>query len=885
MTSFRPRDDKDWDYVRPAADLQPFLRWDERGPGIFELVVLDGWPSKVVSNCPDGSYATKDLFERHPTLNAWRYYARQDDTLVLDNGEKANPLTREGVTRENRNVAEAIVFGANKPRLGLFIIPSVDAQAMTAQDVVDSVWPALERSNLSEPAYARLSRDMIFVLSTDTDYKRTDKGTIIRAAFYRDFKEQIEAAYVEDETSGTLVLEGPELRQFLHKSLMSISSFQDAGPISDETDLFSLGVDSLQATMLRKLIVKSLSIGSNPLGGNFVFDNPSIEAMAVELTNLRSGVSAEVVPIEEQMAALIKKYSDFTELDGQRSTSETTGGCFVVTGATGSLGAHIVAHLVGLQHVDKVFCLVRARSPRHARCRVRRSLQERRIYHTLLSSELAKIVALPSDFAEARLGLDAETYTAVTSHLSGVIHSAWSVNFNYSLRSFEKDCIAGARHLIDLCLASQLDRPAHFNFCSSVSAVAATPGGFAPESLPESLSFAQNMGYAQSKLVTEHICMEAAKKIKICARVLRVGQIVADTKYGIWNATEAIPLIFQSALTTGILPNLDENPSWLPVDIVAKSVSEISLSSTMASGVVNLVNHNTFHWTRDLLPMLKQAGLVFEGASQREWIAKLRASDPDPAKNPAIKLVDFFAGKYDRDTPRQSLYHESSGARANAPSLRTATALDSGLVAKFIKFFTTECWNSSSPTKQNEQHVLFLCGPCGSGKTTAAMRISTDLHIPNIEGDELHTAQAIESMRSGKPLSDEDRWSWLERVRHAALLKLQDGNSGSPIQQVTVSCSALKRSYRDDLRKLTSENNVSVAFIMLTGAAHDLRNRVTVRHQQEGHYMKAQMVDSQLDALEMAADEETDITPIDTRRHLEEVLEDVIDCVKDVLDM
>jgi len=142
MTSFRPRDDKDWDYVRPAADLQPFLRWDERGPGIFELVVLDGWPSKVVSNCPDGSYATKDLFERHPTLNAWRYYARQDDTLVLDNGEKANPLTREGVTRENRNVAEAIVFGANKPRLGLFIIPSVDAQAMTAQDVVDSVWPA-----------------------------------------------------------------------------------------------------------------------------------------------------------------------------------------------------------------------------------------------------------------------------------------------------------------------------------------------------------------------------------------------------------------------------------------------------------------------------------------------------------------------------------------------------------------------------------------------------------------------------------------------------------------------------------------------------------------------------------------------------------------------
>ena len=53
-------------------------------------VVLDGWPSKVVSNRDDGSYATKDLWERHPDFpakNAWRFYARRDDTIVLSNGE------------------------------------------------------------------------------------------------------------------------------------------------------------------------------------------------------------------------------------------------------------------------------------------------------------------------------------------------------------------------------------------------------------------------------------------------------------------------------------------------------------------------------------------------------------------------------------------------------------------------------------------------------------------------------------------------------------------------------------------------------------------------------------------------------------------------------
>ncbi|KAK4999986.1 hypothetical protein LTR66_001074 [Elasticomyces elasticus] len=61
----------DWDYVRPTAALLPYLRWEEQGLDIYELCVLEGWPSKVASNRPDNSYATKDLFEKHPaTPNA-----------------------------------------------------------------------------------------------------------------------------------------------------------------------------------------------------------------------------------------------------------------------------------------------------------------------------------------------------------------------------------------------------------------------------------------------------------------------------------------------------------------------------------------------------------------------------------------------------------------------------------------------------------------------------------------------------------------------------------------------------------------------------------------------------------------------------------------------
>jgi long-subunit acyl-CoA synthetase (AMP-forming) len=123
--------------------LLPYIRWEECLPGIDELSVLEGWPSKVASNLPDGSYATKDLFEKHPTTpNAWRYYARLDDTLVLENGEKANPLIIEGVARNHPDEGEAIAFGANKDRLGLFVIRRANSATKTDEEIIDAVFQA-----------------------------------------------------------------------------------------------------------------------------------------------------------------------------------------------------------------------------------------------------------------------------------------------------------------------------------------------------------------------------------------------------------------------------------------------------------------------------------------------------------------------------------------------------------------------------------------------------------------------------------------------------------------------------------------------------------------------------------------------------------------------
>jgi carbohydrate kinase (thermoresistant glucokinase family) len=533
-----------------------------------------------------------------------------------------------------------------------------------------------------------------------------------------------------------------------------------------------------------------------------------------------------------------------------------------VTGVTGSLGAHVVANLVSQSSVHKVYCLVRAPNKQFARHRVRDSLRERLAYHTLSLSTKSKIVALPSNFGEANLGLEQSDYDEVSNSITHLIHLAWSVNFNKGLESFEGDCIAGAKNLMNLCLAAKRPEPASFNFCSSVSATAATPGNVVPEALPATLSYAQGMGYAQSKLVTEHLCDRASQQTSLKARVLRVGQIIGDTQHGVWNAIEAIPLMLQTANTIGALPELDETPYWLPVDTVAKACSEIACSGA-ESGVMNIVNDKSFYWTRDLLPLLREAGLEFETVSQQEWIRRLRSSEADPVKNPPIKLVDFFASKYDNNKPRRSLAHATSRALGFSPSLQNASVIGKEIVTKIVAQLDKR-W--SAQQAQNEPAVIIVGGPCGSGKSTVARSLSDTINVPMIEGDDMHSRAARQRMADHVPLTDADRLSWLAHIRGAVMDRLRSTKAPA----VLVTCSALRSLYRQELRMLQEIAGARTVFIMLeTDSREELKTRLSER---QGHYMAPAMVDAQVDLLEVAGDDEIDVVAVNATRSLDEVI-------------
>jgi carbohydrate kinase (thermoresistant glucokinase family) len=138
-------------------------------------------------------------------------------------------------------------------------------------------------------------------------------------------------------------------------------------------------------------------------------------------------------------------------------------------------------------------------------------------------------------------------------------------------------------------------------------------------------------------------------------------------------------------------------------------------------------------------------------------------------------------------------------------------------------------------------HLVFM-GVSGSGKTTAANAVNERLGWEFAEGDDFHSPEAVEKMAAGHQLTDADRMPWLGRL--AAWAREHD-RAGRP---TIMSCSALRRSYRDVLRT----GGEHTCFVHLVGDKGLLLERMTARE----HFMPPSLLESQLATLEPLGDDE-----------------------------
>ena len=136
--------------------------------------------------------------------------------------------------------------------------------------------------------------------------------------------------------------------------------------------------------------------------------------------------------------------------------------------------------------------------------------------------------------------------------------------------------------------------------------------------------------------------------------------------------------------------------------------------------------------------------------------------------------------------------------------------------------------------------IVVVMGVSGSGKSTTGTALARTLGWPFVEGDDLHPPENVTKMAAGIPLTDDDRWPWLDRI----VDELRALSKTSP--DIVVACSALKRCYRDRLAPAGD-----VRFVHLHGDRDTIATRLAMRHHR---YMPATLLDSQFATLEPPAD-------------------------------
>ena len=142
--------------------------------------------------------------------------------------------------------------------------------------------------------------------------------------------------------------------------------------------------------------------------------------------------------------------------------------------------------------------------------------------------------------------------------------------------------------------------------------------------------------------------------------------------------------------------------------------------------------------------------------------------------------------------------------------------------------------------------IVVVMGVCGCGKTTIGRKLAERLDAAFIEGDELHPVSNTDKMAAGIALDDADREPWLDAIAAKAAELL----TCAPC--IVVSCSALKRSYRDRLRMVDDD----LKLVHLSGSKSLLQSRMNERR---GHFMPAGLLDSQLATLQVPEADETAI--------------------------
>ncbi|KAF2848117.1 acetyl-CoA synthetase-like protein [Plenodomus tracheiphilus IPT5] len=675
-----PTERSDWAYFHWASASGAVMEPTE--DGTYELVLKpkDTRYQAVFHTFPElHEWRTKDLFKQHDTKPyLWKYSGRRDDIIVLSNGEKFNPVLTEKLIESHPWVKGALVVGQGRFQAGLLIEPEWDKFGTNDPSaLIDQIWSIVEEANREAPAHARIYRTKIAVTKRGKFFARAGKGSVIRLQTASLFNDEIDALYADEGYSSDPNPHTPTDNTDLTSKIHAI--FTKALPLftqdtSPDTDIFTLSVDSLDILALTNVLKKALP--GVEITSPVIYSNPSVRQLAATLSSSYSQITQQAAPPsrEEKLDAMVRKYTSTMRRQPRKTAVQRPEKQVVaLTGSTGSLGSHVLETLLLNPSISRVYCLNRSDN---AEARQKSSFAE---FHDPRVS-FDKAVFLTTNFADPKFGLSEEVYNALLDEVTVFIHSAWSVDFNLSLESYENTHIAGTFHAAAFASRAKYNPPVVF--ISSIASVGAwsslsesnTDDTAVPETVSSLFDTALPLpqGYGESKHVAARILAIASDRLGIRTAIVRAGQLAGTTTaYGLrgkeWNKHEWLPTLIHTSKILGMVPKTlgeADRVDWVPMDVAGETVADIALAvsgpgadavfdpDTGKTEVFHLVNPKTTSWS-ELYPVLQEyyndptssSSATLKAVDYSTWISALSAlprTKEEAERVPGLKLLEFY---------------------------------------------------------------------------------------------------------------------------------------------------------------------------------------------------------------------------------------------------
>jgi acyl carrier protein len=462
----------------------------------------DPYLAENISNSPDGCYTVGDiLLEDPPNSGEYLILGRQDDTLVHITGEKTNPIPMEDIIRRSPFVQQVAVIGHNQFCTAALIQLNIQQTSnLNSNQIEDIIWNSVEQANKDAPSHSRLVKQLVHILPINSILPITDKGNLMRQRVNQQYSTLITQIYDQffnqQYQQKQIKWTKESIRKYLQDQLKSIVE-----NINDNSrSIFDYGFNSLQVVQLRNLICENIC----QIPKNFLYENSSIDQMTEQL--IQSNSISNEDPFHHQLTEqIIDKYIHLIKQNPIQSIKQNIKSerIFLVTGANGSLGSFIIRDLLKQSIVKRVYCLLRGEDTKQ---RLRESFQQRKLDINSLLDQRLVILSESMNLSDEYLGQNNEIYQELQNEVTDIIHSAWKMNFNQTIKDFEYDSILGVFNLLKLSASNNIQ----FHFISSISSAASgLLSQIKEEPLPRNPEIALPQGYGQSKYASEHLCWTA----------------------------------------------------------------------------------------------------------------------------------------------------------------------------------------------------------------------------------------------------------------------------------------------------------------------------------------------------------------------------------------